>query len=256
MNAEKPLIGKVALVTGSYRNLGAVTAETLARLGADVIINDLDRLELRPLGDGMLNCLRRLGVRAAAIPADLSISSEVQRLCQTALEAFGRVDILVNNAGPFSMDPFHQMDETIWDTVINVNLKAMYLTAKFLAPAMKVAGWGRIVSMSAGSAYVRNHTVYTLAKLGVQVMTESLALELGPEITVNAVAPGQIVESLPDIHEFDPTFGERYAARSPLGRLVTRQEVANLISQFCLPTFASVTGVTIKIDAGAEIWRF
>ncbi len=253
---DKPLSGKVALVTGSYRNLGAVTAETLASYGADVILNDLDTPELASIGEQALSRIRSHGVKALAIPADLAKTAEVRRLCQAAQNSFGKVDILVNNAGPFSMDPYLTMSEETWDRVMDVNLKAIYLTAQELAPGMKVNGWGRIISMSAGSAYVRNHTIYTLAKFAVQVITESLALELGPEITVNAVAPGQIYESLPDIAEFDPTFGDRYTARSPLKRLITRREVAELIVQFCLPAFQSVTGVTIRADAGAEIWRF
>jgi NAD(P)-dependent dehydrogenase (short-subunit alcohol dehydrogenase family) len=254
--ADKPLSGKVALVTGSFRNLGAVTSETLASYGANVIINDLNTPELARIGEKVLGRIRSNGVQAAVIPADLNNTVELRKMCQDAQDAFGRVDILVNNAGPFSMDPFLAMSEETWDLVMNVNLKAIYLTAQELAPGMKANGWGRIINMSAGSAYVRNHNVYTLAKFGVQVITESLALELGPEITVNAIAPGQIYESLPDIAEFDPTFGERYTARSPLKRLITRSEIANLIVQFCLPTHQSVTGVTIKADAGAEIWRF
>jgi len=253
---EKLLSGKVALVTGAYRNLGAVTAETFASHGADVIINDLDTPELAKIGEQVLSRIRSHGVRALSIPANLSKTEALRKMCREAQNAFGSVDILVNNAGPFSMDPYLKMDEETWDLVMDVNLKAIYLTAQELAPAMKANGWGRIISMSAGSAYVRNHTVYTLAKFGVQVITESLALELGPEITVNSIAPGQIYESLPDIAEFDPTFGDRYTARSPLSRLITRQEVANLIVQFCLPAFQSVTGVTIRADAGAEIWRF
>jgi NAD(P)-dependent dehydrogenase (short-subunit alcohol dehydrogenase family) len=254
--SEKPLAGKVALITGSYRNLGAVTAETFASYGAKVILNDLPSPNLYEVRDVVLAQVRAHGVEAVAIPADLSKSDEVRRLCREAIQAFGKVDILINNAGPFNMDPYLALKEEDWDRVMDVNLKAIYLTAQELAPQMKKNGWGRIVSMSAGSAYVRNHNVYTLAKLGVQVITESLALELGPEITVNAVAPGQIYESLPDIAEFDPTFGERYTARTPTKRLVTRKEVANLIAMLCTPAFDQVSGVTIRIDGGAELPRF
>ena len=253
---DKPLRGKVALVTGSYRNLGTVTAETLAQDGADVIINDLDRPDVRAHGEKALESIRRHGVKAVAIPADLSNSDEVRRLCREAQAALGRVDIVVNNAGPFNMEPFLQLKEADWDRVMDVNLKAIYLTAQELAPAMKARGWGRIINMCAGSAYIRNHNVYTLAKMGVMVITESLAIELGPEITVNAIAPGQIFESLPDIHQFDPTFGERYTARAPSRRLVTRAEVADMIAHFCLPAMNSVTGVTIRFDGGAEIAKF
>ncbi len=110
--------------------------------------------------------------------------------------------------------------------------------------------------MCAGSAFVRNHGAYTLAKAGVQVITESLALELGPEVTVNAVAPGQIRESLPEIEKYDPTFGDRYSAHAPLHRLVTRAEVAHLIGLLCSPAFDVMTGMTLRLDGGAEIPRF
>jgi NAD(P)-dependent dehydrogenase (short-subunit alcohol dehydrogenase family) len=136
---------------------------------------------------------------------------------------------------------------------LNVNLKAAYLAAQVVAPGMKAAGWGRIINMAAGSAFIRNHSVYGLAKGAVILLTEALALELGPEITVNAVAPGQIAESGPDISAIDPTFIERAIAHSPGGRLVTRQEVANLIVWLCSPAADMITGHTIPIDAG---WRF
>ncbi|MCX6069916.1 MAG: SDR family oxidoreductase [Chloroflexi bacterium] len=253
---ERPLDNRVALVTGAYRNLGAVTAETLARYGASVIINDLDKPDLAAHGQALLERIRAHGVRAAAITADLSRSSDVKRMCQQALAQFGRVDIIVNNAGPFNMDPYVSLEESTWDLVLNVNLKAVYMTAKYLAPQMKANGWGRIVNMCAGSAFIRNHNVYTLAKAGVQVITESLALELGPEVTVNAVSPGQIFESLPDIHAFDPTFGERYLARTPAKKLIRRAEVAEMIALFCMPSSGTITGVTIRLDGGAEIPRF
>jgi NAD(P)-dependent dehydrogenase (short-subunit alcohol dehydrogenase family) len=253
---EKPFAGKVALITGAYRNLGAVVSETFARLGANIIINDLDSPLLREIGEKLIERIQFHKVKAVAIPADLSNTNQVRNLCRKALDEFGQVDILLNIAGPFSMDPYLEMKEETFDLVMDVNLKAIYLTAQELVPQMKKNGWGRIISMSAGSAYVRNHTVYTLAKHAVQILTESLALEVGPEVTINAVAPGQIYESLPDIHEFDPTFGERYTNRSPLKKLVTRQEVADLIAQICMPGLDKLTGVTIRFDGGAEIWRF
>ena len=118
---------------------------------------------------------------------------------------------------------------------------------------MKESGWGRIVNMAAGSAYISNHSVYGLAKASVITLTEELALELGPEITVNAVAPGQIAESAPDISEIDPTFVDRAIEHSPGARLVTRAEVADLIAWLCSPAADMITGHTIPIDAG---WRF
>jgi 3-oxoacyl-[acyl-carrier protein] reductase len=253
---EKLLAGKCALVTGSYKNLGSVTAETLARFGANVVINDLDHPDVSGARQEVLDRIRSHGVKAEAISADLQKSVEVRRLCSEATQTMGKIDILVNNAGPFNMDPYMELEERIWDQVMDINLKAIYLTARELAPRMKANGWGRIVNMCAGSAYVRNHYVYTLAKKGVEVITESLAYELGPEITVNAIAPGQISESLPDIHKTDPTFGERYINHAPLKRLVARGEVANIIALICTPAFQTMTGVTIRVDGGSEIPRF
>jgi NAD(P)-dependent dehydrogenase (short-subunit alcohol dehydrogenase family) len=253
---DKCLKGKVALVTGAYRNLGTVTAEALAAAGADLIVNDLDLESLKPACGQLLEKLAGYGIEAYAVNADLGDSAGMRDCCFQALKRWGRVDILVNNAGPFNADPFLQLQERDWDLVMDVNLKAIYLAVRELAPQMKKNGWGRIVNMCAGSAFVRNHGVYGLAKAGVRVITESLALELGPEVTVNAIAPGQIRESLPDIEQFDPTFGIRYQERAPLKRLVTRQEVARTIVLLCSPTFDSMTGMTICLDGGAELPKF
>jgi NAD(P)-dependent dehydrogenase (short-subunit alcohol dehydrogenase family) len=253
---EKLLDGKNALVTGAYRNLGAVTAETLATYGANVIINDLDTPELAADGEKLLERIRAHGVKAARFPANMTKSKEVSQLCEKAVTTLGKIDVVVNNVGPFNMDPYVELKEEMWDLVMDANLKAIYLTTQTLAPQMKTNGWGRIVNMCAGSAFIRNHSVYTLAKAGVKIITEELALELGPEITVNAIAPGQIYESLPDIHEFDPTFGDRYTARAPAKRLVTRREIAHIIALVCTTPFDTMTGMTLRIDGGAEIPRF
>jgi NAD(P)-dependent dehydrogenase (short-subunit alcohol dehydrogenase family) len=232
-------------------NLGAVTARTLAAHGATVAINYLGH-EPEPVA--LLESLRVQGRPAYAIPGDLSVGSQARSVAEQAIESLGRrVDVLVNNAGPFNADPFVKLAEPEWDRIMNVNLKAAYLAAQVVAPGMKAAGWGRIINMAAGSAFIRNHGVYGLAKGAVILLTEELALELGPEITVNAVAPGQIAESGPDISAIDPTFIERAIAHSPGGRLVTRQEVANLIVWLCSPAADMITGHTIPIDAG---WRF
>ncbi len=143
--------------------------------------------------------------------------------------------------------------ESEWDRIMNVNLKAAYLMAQAVAPGMQAAGWGRIITMAAGSAFIRNHGVYGLAKGAVILLTEALALELGPAITVNAVAPGQIAESGPDISAIDPTFVDRAIAHTPAGRLVTRAEVAGLIAWLCSPAADLITGHTIPVDGG---WRF
>ena len=248
---QRPLAGKTALVTGGSMNLGAVTARTLAAQGAMVAINHLPH-EKEPTA--LLEELRSCGRPAYAVPGDLAIGSEVKAVVEKAMELLGgRIDILINNAGPFNADPFTQLSEAEWDRIMNVNVKAIYLATQGVVPGMRAAGWGRIINMAAGSAFIRNHGVYGLAKGAVILLTEALALELGPQITVNAIAPGQIAESAPDISAIDPTFVERAIKHTPSGRLVTRQEVANLIAWLCSPAADQITGHTIPIDGG---WRF
>lgn len=248
---QRPLEGKTALVTGASMNLGAVTGRTLAEQGATVAINYLSH-EAEPVQ--VLESLRPHGQPSFAVPGDLGQGAEVKSVVDQALQHLGgRIDILVNNAGPFNGQPFVDLPEGEWDRIMNVNVKATYLAAQGVVPGMRQSGWGRIINMAAGSAFIRNHGIYGLAKGAVILFTEALALELGPEITVNAIAPGQIAESAPDISAIDPTFVERAIAHSPSGRLVTRPEVARLIAWLCCPPADQITGLTIPIDGG---WRF
>jgi NAD(P)-dependent dehydrogenase (short-subunit alcohol dehydrogenase family) len=248
---EKFLAGKTAFVTAASRNLGAVTAQTLAHYGADVAIN---YLENEAGAAQVVDAIRESGRQVYAIRGDLSKGSEVIAVTEQAAELLGgHIDILVNNAGPFAADPFATLAESEWDRIMNINVKASYLTAQVAIPGMRESGWGRIINLSAGSAYIRNHSVYGLAKSTVILLTEAMALELGPEITVNAIAPGQIAESGPDISAIDPTFVARAIANSPTGRLATRPEVAEIIAWLCSPAAESITGHTIPVDGG---WRF
>lgn len=247
------LDGKTALVTGSSRNLGAEIAHEIAGRGARVVVTAHASVGA---AEALIGELPPVAEPHVLVTGDLADGDDVRRLVGEALEHVGVVDVLVNNAGPFAMDPFAEMTEETWDTVVDVNLKAAYLLCQAVVPGMRAAGWGRVVNISAGSAYIRNHSVYTLAKRALVTLTEELAVELAPEITVNAVAPGQIAESAEDIAEFDPTFVERAIDWTPLRRLVTRAEVAALVAELCGPAFASVTGATIPIDGGWRLPRF
>jgi NAD(P)-dependent dehydrogenase (short-subunit alcohol dehydrogenase family) len=251
---EAQLTGRTALVTGASRNLGTAITTELARRGATVAVG---YRESASAAQALVDELRAsTGADHIAVAGDLSTGDGARMLAEAALGEFGLVDILVNNAGPFTMAPFVELPEAEWDRIWNTNVKAAYVCTQVVAPAMREAGWGRIVNISAGSAYLRNHSIYTLAKNALITLTEQLAVELGPEITVNAVAPGQIAESADDMAAFDPTFVGRAIAASPLQRLVTRSEVATVVAELCGPRFAMVTGVTIPVDAGTRIPRF
>lgn len=245
------LEGRTALVTAASRNLGAAIAAALARHGATVAVNYHSS---SAAAESLVARLREeTGREHVALRGDIGTAAGVGGLVESALERLGRIDVLVNNAGPFSMTPFAELPEAEWDAVWDANVKAVHVATRLVVPGMRAAGWGRIVNLSAGSAYLRNHSIYTLAKAALIVLTEQLALELGPEITVNAVAPGQIAESAPDIEAIDPTFVERAIAHTPAGRLATRAEVAELVAQLTSPAFDMVTGVTLPVDGG---WRF
>ena len=246
----RSLAGHTALVTASSRNLGASIASVLAAQRADVVVTyqrSRDRAEalIAGLPPG----------RHVCVPGDLSHTDGIVAMVEAAVEAAsGTIDIVVNNSGPFSMVPFVELEPAEWERIWTANVKAAYLTSKMLIPAM--GRWGRVVNVSAGSAYLRNHSIYTLAKDAMITFTEALAVEVGPTVTVNCVAPGQIAESADDMSEFDPTFVERAIEGTPLGRLVTREEVACVVAELCGPRFAAVTGVTIPVDGGGHLATF
>ncbi|MFS2293468.1 MAG: SDR family oxidoreductase [Actinomadura sp.] len=249
--AARPLGGRRALVTGSSRNLGAEIARTLAAQGARVAVTyHGSAAEAHALVAEMSEAT---GVPHVAVEGDLATPDGARMVVERALAELGRVDILINNFGPFSMVPFHRLPYEEWEHVWRGNVTSAYLATQLVVPGMRENGWGRIVNLSAGSAYLRNHSIYGLAKEALITLTESLALELGPEITVNAVAPGQIEESAGDIGEVDPTFVARALERTPAGRLVTRAEVARVVALLCTPTFDMLTGAVLPLDGG---WRF
>jgi NAD(P)-dependent dehydrogenase (short-subunit alcohol dehydrogenase family) len=240
------LEGHTALVTASSRNLGASIARALADAGADVVVTFF---KSRDTAERLIAGLP--AGNHAAVPGDTSHEDGIRAMVDAAVTAApGPIDLLINNSGPFAMDPFVDLDPSEWDRIWTANVKAAYLASRLLVPAMN--GWGRIVNVSAGSAYLRNHSIYTLVKDALITFTEALAVEVAPDVNVNCVAPGQIAESADDVAEFDPSFVERATNATPLGRLVTRDEVAGIVTELCGPRFDAVTGVTIPIDGG---WR-
>jgi NAD(P)-dependent dehydrogenase (short-subunit alcohol dehydrogenase family) len=249
--AAQPLAGRRALVTSSSRNLGAQIARTLAEHGATVAVTYQGSEQLAK--DLVADLTDRTGAAHIAVQGDLRDAAGVTRTVEASQEGLGGIDILVNNFGPFSAVPFAELPYETWETIWAGNVTATYLASQAVVPGMRAGGWGRIINLSAGSAYLRNHSIYGLAKQATITLTESLALELGPEITVNAVAPGQVDESAEDITAIDPTFVDRALERTPAGRLVTRAEVATVIAQLCTPAFDMLTGAVLPLDGG---WRF
>lgn len=240
------LSGRVALVTGSSRNLGGAIAMLLAARGARVAVH------YHRSDAAALEVVRRIeadGGSAAAFGADVADSAAVADLCARVVERFRGVDILVNNVGPYSDLPFTRLPVQTWDAVVNSNVRAPYLLAQHLGPGMRERGWGRIVNIAAVSAALRVHSIYGLSKAALIHLTECLALELAPEVRVNAVAPGQIEES-EEVDALDPTYKVAMRAATPAGRLVTRREIAELVCLLCSDELPSLTGQTVVLDGG------
>jgi NAD(P)-dependent dehydrogenase (short-subunit alcohol dehydrogenase family) len=249
MSDNSEFLGRTALVTGASRNLGAEIARLLAARGAKVAINCRRSTdEAKKVLDGLAGSGHILAV------GDVGTSQGVESVVSAVERSTGEVvDIVVNNAGPFSMTPYLQLDPDEFDAIWASNTRSVYLVARRVAPGMSAKGWGRIINVSAGSAFARNHSVYSLAKEGVIMLTEQLAVELGPAITVNCVAPGQIAESADEMAAIDPGFVASVLARTPTGRLITRPEVAGIVVALCSAMFDMVTGVTIAADGGARL---
>ena len=252
--AEALLEQRVALVTGASRHLGPVIVGELAAAGAAVALNCLPSD-----AEEAAQTVAELGERGGGIevfPADISRAIEVQRMGEAILERFDHIDILVHCAGPWCATPFVELPEADWDRIMDTNLKGAYLTAQIAVPSMKERGWGRIVVISAGSAFIRTHSAYGLAKAGIIPFVESLAVQVAPEVTANVIAPGQILEST-EIFDIDPTFVERAIEYTPLGRLVTRKEIAEMILLICTsPALRSITGHTFVMDGGWSLHKW
>jgi 3-oxoacyl-[acyl-carrier protein] reductase len=247
------LEGRRAIVTGASRNLGAETAIALARHGARVAINYRGSATE---AEAVMAALEAYGTGHVAVAGDVSSSAEVTSMMESAVGELGGLDIVVNNAGPYGATPIMEADESEWQKVIDANLKGTWLCTKAAAPYLRESGDGRVVNLSAVSARVRNRGAYGLAKAAVEILTEELALELAPYATVNAVAPGQVAESLEELASYDEEWAQAVRDRTPRGRLVTRAELAEAIAIICTATFSSMTGTILRFDGGLGLNRF
>jgi len=239
----KPLAGQVALVTGAAKRVGRSIALRLAAEGADVVINYESS---KPEAQLLVEEIKASGRRAIAVQGDVSQRADVQKLFAATEAEFKRLDILVNNAGMFFAAEFEQLTEEQWDRILNTNLKSQFLCCQTAAPIMKRQGRGRIINISSlgGLLPWPAYTHYCVSKAGSIMLTKCLARALGPEITVNSVAPGtiQFAGETPD---------EDYIKRVPLHRTGTGEDIADAVMYFATTDF--VTGQIIPVDGGRTL---
>jgi 3-oxoacyl-[acyl-carrier protein] reductase/pteridine reductase len=238
---SRPLQGKVALVTGAAKRIGRALALTLAEAGASVAITWRDsESEAAQTVAG----LEALGVEAAAFRAELRDPAQIRTAVEAAAARFSRLDILVNNAGHFETAALESITVDQWDRMFETNTRAPFLTAQAAYPHLKAAH-GRIINIgSLGGLHPwPTHAHYCTSKAALHMLTRTMSKAWAPEISVNCVAPGMIVNG-----EVDPEY-EHFARRTPMKRNGSPEEVAAAVLFFASgPHF--ITGQVLSVDGG------
>jgi 3-oxoacyl-[acyl-carrier protein] reductase len=238
--------GRVALITGAARGLGRATAGRLLERGAAVAVNVRreDRAEA---------VARELGERAFAAPGDIAEPAAAGAIVQRILDRCGRLDVLVNNAALALSTRFEKISEEEWRRAMDVNVTAPFLLIRAALPAMKAAGYGRIVNISSTAGKTVSTlggAHYTTSKAALLGLTRAAAKELGPYgITVNAVCPGLIDTELTRENATDEALAA-YARGFPIQRLGRPVEVADLICFLASDEAGYITGASLDINGG------
>ena len=243
------LSGKVAFVSGGATGIGAGCVRAFAQAGAAVFFTYTSNAGG---AEALLRELREGGTRAAAGRADFARSEDIEQVVAACERTLGPVDCLVNNAGITDPHPVFDITPAIWDRTLDVNLRGMFFLSQRVARAMRDRGApGAIVQMSSvhGREASHEHTHYEASKGGINMLTQSLAIELAPfGIRVNCVAPGAIeVERYAGMEGYD---AERWGTHIPLGRVGKPEDIAPLCVFLCSAGAAYITGQVVYIDGG------
>jgi len=251
------LAGKTVVITGSNSGIGLGVAEELARLGADIVLNSFtDRTEDHALAKRIA---KEHGVRARYICADMSKGSD----CRELIGAAGACDILVNNAGIQHVAAIEDFPPEKWDAILAVNLSAAFHTTAAALPAMRAAGWGRVINIASAHGLTASpyKSAYIAAKHGLVGLTKTVALETaGQFITCNAICPGYVLTPLVEAqipaqmlaHSMDreTVIKEVILARQPSRQFATSAQIGATVAFLCSAAADQITGTTISIDGG------
>jgi 3-oxoacyl-[acyl-carrier protein] reductase len=247
------LDGRVALVTGAARGIGAATARRLAADGARVALLDLDE-------SAAAATAADVSPDAIGVGADVTDAAAVEGAVAEVAERLGGLHILVNNAGVTRDNLLFKLTEDDWDTVMNVHLKGAFIMSKAAQQHFVPQRYGRIVNLSSLSALGnRGQANYSAAKMGLQGFTRTLAIELGPfGVTVNAVAPGFVATEMTDATAVrlgltPEQFRAASAEATPVRRVGQPDDIANAIAFFASDAASFVTGQTLYVDGGAKL---
>ena len=248
--------GKVALITGAGNGIGRASALGFARDGAKVVVVDRDTAG----GEGTAGIIRQQGGDALFVTADVTKSTDVQAYVKAALDAYGTIDCFHNNAGiEGSVAPTAEYDEAMFDAVMSVNVKGVFLGLRHVLPVMLKQQAGAVVNTAsvAGIVGTPGMPAYVASKHAVIGLTKTAAGEVARSgVRVNAVCPGPIdtrmIHSLESmLNPTDPgSIGDRYQSNIPIGRYGTAEEVANLVLFLCSDLASNITGAQYVVDGG------
>ncbi len=241
------LEGQVAIVTGGARGIGVGICELFCKAGATVALWDVL--------DSGAETAARIAQSGASIfyqKVDITSKSEVEAAVAQLIEKHQKIDILINNAGVIRDRSFLKMEQSDWDTVMNVNLNALFITCKAVVPHMKAAGYGRIVSASSINGFqgAFGQTNYAATKAGIAGFTRALCKELGRYgVTVNAVAPGFIKSEMTD--SMPKAVIEQQIAQIPVGRIGTVEDMGYAYLFLASKEAGYISGITLHANGGA-----
>jgi NAD(P)-dependent dehydrogenase (short-subunit alcohol dehydrogenase family) len=250
-------VGKVAIVTGGATGIGRAIALRLASEGAAVVVADVNAA----FGAATERDLRELSGQSRFMPCDVSQSSDVQAMVDAVMREQGRIDVLVNDAGiPGALVPVDQLDEAIWDCVLAVNLRGVFLCTKYVVPRLTTPG-GAIVNIAStfGMIGAPNTPAYAAAKGGVIALTKQLAIDLTPRgIRVNAVSPGYVDNDMDQRRTrmtaedaaANLATREAAAALQPIGRQADVSEIAAAVAFLASAEASFMTGALVPVDGG------
>ncbi len=244
------LDGKVAVVTGAGKGIGAGTARALAEAGADVVCAARTPADIETVADEV----RTLGRRALALPTDVTEPDHRARLIARTVEEFGRIDILVNNAGGWNPRPLMETSEKALEAAFAFNVTSAFSLTKLAVPHLVANGSGSIVNISSRAASMVQpcFTAYAAAKAALSMMSRAMAPELAPKIRVNAIEVGGVeTDALAHVLT-DPSVRERLEANTPMRRVGRTDDIAACVVYLASDAAAWVTGKIFEVDGGVE----
>jgi NAD(P)-dependent dehydrogenase (short-subunit alcohol dehydrogenase family) len=252
------LSGQAAIVTGAGRGIGRATALELARMGADIVVAELDVAG----AEKTAAAVQALGRKALVVPTDVTKRADLAAMADRTQKQFGRIDVLVNNAGIYRAAATLDITEEHWDAIMDINAKAVFFATQAVLPAMIAQKRGAIVSLAsmAGKIGSKTNLPYNVSKAAVVSMTKSLALShAGDGIRVNCVCPGFVETDMwakvskeqgALLGMSAEEFTRMRQSTVPLGRMETPEDVASVIGFLASPRAAYMTGQALSVDGG------